>query len=332
MSSTITNSLSKEKMQQLLVAVGKTAIEDTSETNAVEHDWRQPRYFDISQLQIIDNYTKELAKAIKIKFDALYNSSFEITITSTNQIFANNLLGEVQDNGGNDYYLAFGCNQDQQVQTQENNHQCGIVHIPEQSAIEYLTQLLGDSNSGEEEDSAKEFSQLEESLLTDITSAFVEGICESQDICDFYKIGIIKGQLPFEPADTEILLKITLNIKKPEAENGSQAHILILSGMLETIITDNAQTDKELSAQDTSKLILTHVEQMPVSITVQLDEIMLTVEQIIGLDADDILLLGKEINDPIKLLVDKKTFFRGWPAKSGGNYSVVVTETVSNTQ
>ena len=64
----------------------------------------------------------------------------------------------------------------------------------------------------------------------------------------------------------------------------------------------------------------------------QLDEIMLTVEQIIGLGTDDILVLGKEINEPIELLVEKKTFFRGRLAKSSGKYSVVVTETVSNTQ
>jgi hypothetical protein len=44
------NNLSKEKIKQLLSAVGSVRQEDTSGIETEEYNWNQPRFFDRKQL------------------------------------------------------------------------------------------------------------------------------------------------------------------------------------------------------------------------------------------------------------------------------------------
>jgi flagellar motor switch/type III secretory pathway protein FliN len=66
------------------------------------------------------------------------------------------------------------------------------------------------------------------------------------------------------------------------------------------------------------------MQQMPVSITATLASTMLTFEEIINLRPNDILLLGKRIDEPMDLIVDNRIVSHGWPAKSEGRYAVVI--------
>ena len=65
---------------------------------------------------------------------------------------------------------------------------------------------------------------------------------------------------------------------------------------------------------------------MPVSITAQLASTVLTLEEALNLEAGDILLLDKKVNEPIELITSGRTALLGRPAKSAGKYAVVITE------
>lgn len=313
------NNLSNEKIKQLLSVVGSGPMEDTTGIKATEYNWNQPHYFDRKQLNKLDDLIKKVARAMTVKFADFCHSEFDVSVVSTMQHFAAELVDQAMESGQNDYYLAFGTDQD---------HPCGLISIPTQTAFIWATQLLGDPES--EKNSGRDLSQLEESLLSDLLSALIEAF--SQKIWDFQPAkNIVRGLFPFELEGTEELCKITFDVKKGDQEKGSEAYILILCSELESAVGKAEQTVGEFSADDISKAILGHMQQMPVCITAQLASTVLTLEEIMSLEVGDILLLDKKVNDPIELITSGRTALLGRPAKSAGKHAVVITELFCDT-
>ncbi len=308
------NNLSNEKINQLLSVVGSGPMEDTTGIEAKEYNWNKPHYFDTKQFNKLDNFTKKVAKAMTVKFVDFCHSEFDVTVVSTKQHFAAEFVDQAMESGQNDYYLAFGTDQE---------HHCGLISIPTKTALVWATQLLGDPES--EEDSGRDLSQLEESLLLDLLSALVEEF--SQKVWDFQPAkNIVRGLFPLELQGTEELCKITFDVKKTDQEKSSEAYILILCSKLESVVGKAVETIGAFSAEDISKAILDNMQQMPVCITAQLASTVLTLEEIVSLEVGDILLFDRKVNESIELIINGRTAFRGRPAKSAGKHAVLITE------
>ncbi len=313
------NNLSKEKIQQLLTAVGSGPKEDTTGIEATEYNWNKPHCFDRKQVNKLDNFTKKVAKAMTVKFVNFCHSEFDVTVVSKKQHFAAELLDQAIESGQDDYYLAFGTDQ---------SNPCGLISIPTKTAFIWATQLLGDPES-EEEDSGRDLSQLEESLLLDMLSALIEVF--SQKFWDFQPAGnIVRRLLPLDLKGTEELCKIIFDVKKTGQEKSSEAYILILCSKLETVVGKAEQAVGGFSADDISKAILGHIQQMPVCITAQLASMVLTLEEIMTLEVGDILLLDKKVNEPIELITSGRTALLGRPAKLAGKHAMVITELLAD--
>ncbi len=138
MSDASANSLSREKIQQLLAAVGSGPKEDTTQMEVAEYDWQQPHYFSSAQLKRLDDLTKEAAKEMAEKFAKFCNNESDVTVVSTNEHFAAQLRAQDLESKQANYYLPFGSDQD---------HPDGLISIPAQTAFVWATQLLGDSES-----------------------------------------------------------------------------------------------------------------------------------------------------------------------------------------
>jgi len=314
MSNTAISNLDREKIQQILASVGSQKTDDSDKVEAVEYNWNQPHYFSSAQLKKLDDFTKKVAQSCAKKFTQLYNSDFNVTITLTTQHFADELIAS-NSNQGN-CYLTFSSDPDQQF---------GLVGIPDQTAIAWATQLLGDTNSVENSD--KDLSQLEQSLLFDIACGVVEAFSDSCENYDLHHGSeIIRDQMPIELDGTEELCKITFTVEKTDSENSSEAYFLILCDKLRSIVGQNIQTAEDFSSETVARTMLGHVHKLPVSITAQLASTVFTFEEIMSLQVDDILLLDKSVNEPAELIAKGQTIFRGQPAKSGGNHAVVITE------
>jgi flagellar motor switch/type III secretory pathway protein FliN len=169
---------------------------------------------------------------------------------------------------------------------------------------------------------------LEESLLLDIASDIIEALSVSSRSYEFQPAqAIVRGQLPLELRVTEELCKITFAFEKADSENPDkfgEAHLLILCDTLEPVLGKAAQVADGFSAEDVSKAILDHLQQIYVSVTALLSSTVLTFEQIANLQVDDILLLDKRIDEPIELTVEGLTILHGQPAKLAGKYAVVI--------
>ena len=320
MSTSVADNPNRQKIQQLLDAVGVESEEDTKcNIDAYDYNWSQCRYFSSSQLKELASFTEKVAQSCARKLTQFYHNDFSVSIVSTTLHYAGEFMGRGKTRGN--YFLAFGTNPD---------HPSGLVGIPDQTAIVWATELLGDSKSAD--DSKRHLSPLEESLLHDSASGIAEALSEPLDHCDFQAAAeIVKDQMPIEFKGHEELCKITFSVKKSDSKAASEAYFLILCNELQPAMEEDA-TAQVLSAEDTSNAMLNHIYEVPVLVKAQLDSTVFTFEEIMNLGVGDILLLDKKTDEPIELIVEDRILFRGWPAKSAGKYAVVITETVYNTK
>lgn len=200
-----------QKIQQLLAAAGSEPTEDTTQIEAAEYNWHEPHYFSAEQLLELENFTGRIAAAMADRFTCFCSSRFDATIVSMTQHFADEFLERSSDGQQKDYYLAFGA---------DGEPPCGLIGLPEQTAAIWAKQLLGDSES--DEDSTRDLSQLEKSLLLDLGSALVDVFSGPGTTCDFHPAtSIVRGQWPLELQGTEELCKISFDVKKADSEDSS---------------------------------------------------------------------------------------------------------------
>jgi len=380
-----TLSLTKERIRQLLAAVGSQPRSEPTPEEVTEYNWHQPHYFSREQLGILESFTKNFAAAIAQKFTQLCHCNFDVTILSTTQHFVGELLGQTRlpdgqvtgsvhapasstarrGGGQNDYYLAFARLPDGQGHRQPPaqgrglispatcGRGCGFISIPEKTAIAWVTQLLGETEPAK--GSPKVLSQLEESLLLDIAASIVAALSASVCRLGYFEpaTNIVRGELPFElsegprfagTGEAQELCKITFSVGKTGSDSRSEAVLVISCSELAPIVGETFQPPSAqgprlisprsgaggLSAENVSKAIMEHLYQMPVSITAQLASTALAFEELVGLAPCDILLLDRAIDEPMELIVDGRTIFRGRPARLSGQYAVVITEAVGD--
>ena len=311
------HNLSNERIHQLLTAIGSEPKEEAASEEAAEYNWFDPHYFSSRQLVKLDDFTKRLATSVAEKFSGFCRCKFDVTIASTSFHFSSEILKQTSNGESKDYYLPFGADQP---------HRCGFIGIPEQTAVVWARQLLGDSES--EKGSNQTLSSLEESLLLDLASALVEALSSRYASAGFHPVGnLIRDRWPLEVHDTEELCRISFDVKKTDSEDRSKAYFLILCEALNPVVGKTIQASQKFSAEEISKAVLNHLQKMSVTVTAQLISTVLSFKEIVTLRTNDILLLDKKINQPVELIIDGRTAYYGWPVKSAGKYAVTIAST-----
>jgi len=317
MSDASANNLNRQRIQQLIAAVGSGPVEDKTQVQTTEYNWHQPHYFSLKQIKKLDDLAKKFTMAVAEKFACLCQSNFNVATASITQHYASEFRKQTSDSK-QEYFLIFG---------RDQAHLYGAVGIPSQTAVVWARQLLGDSET--EGDSDKDMSQLEESLLSEIGSGIVEAFSSSFESFDFRPVNdFVKGQLPLQLKGQEELCKIAFNVEKAGSEKESAAYLLMLCSELDTAAGKTASVDRTnaISTEEVSKAILRHIEQIHVNVTAQLASTQLTFDQILNLQVGDILVLDRRVDEPIELMVDGRRAYYCWPAKSGNRYAVIFTE------
>lgn len=318
MTDTSGKNLTREKMQQILAAIGSRPAEDTADNTAEQYNWHQPNYFSAEQLKKIDGFTEKITASVADKFHDLCHSDFDVKLACLTMHFAEELVGQILDNEPNNYYLAFGTEQDPK---------CAAVTMPPETAAIWIALVLGES---EPLNSSRELSQLEESILLDTASAIVKALDESYPEnagkLFHHATGIIRKQLPLALPGSQETCKITFNIEQIKSKKSSQAYVLIPCTKLDAVAGKDSQAADKLAPKDASKKMLEHLNEMTVSVKAQIGSMLLTFEEAFSLGLNDILLLNKNVNEPVDVYVGGQKLFRGWPAKAAGTYAVLIKD------
>ncbi len=316
MSDKLIHSLGQEKLQQLLAAIGSRPAPPSEQPDVTEYDWTLPRCFNTGQLAVLQDFAKGVAANAAARFSDLCQSNFSVTISSITEHFALDILNKTGEENQNDYYLTLAGAEERL---------CGFIHIPLPSAMAWAAQLLGDSETNTNPD--RQLSELEESLLSDAAFAFIEAFSDSFENSEFQAVNKVTRELPQLPfQDTDELCRITFETKKADTEEGSTAHLVILSQELLVVAGRDNETTDQSTAEDASKAILNYLLDIPIVVTTLFASTTVTLEQAISLKQGDILLLDKKLDDPIELIVNDRAVLYGWPVQSEKRYAVVVAE------
>jgi flagellar motor switch protein FliM len=311
------NHLSQAKVSQLLAAVGSAHAQDEPAVQAVEYNWRDPHSFNEDQLNQLAAVMSQVAARIAETFARFYSSEFHVSPTSITQHFADDLHNHVDLDHG--YCLTFA---------PDKGQPCGFVTMAAEAALTWVTRLLGDSESDGEPQRA--LSSLEESLLSDLMAAVLDGFLMSLRPHHNLKPGPqpCLGQPGIQFDLIEEICRIVFQVTRADAEEASDITFLLPCDRLATLVGKTATPVSRPSPQELAQTLMDHLQQMPVTLTVKLASTAARFREILELSAGDILLLNKSVDESVELILDGRTAFRGRPARSQNQYAIVIAESL----
>jgi len=308
-------SLTRDKLRQLIASARKHVPAEQVPPDAAQYDWQRPHHFSSDQFAAMDAFGKKLAGQLTKTFNTLCQGDFSVTIASTSQLFACTIAGAVSTEQPEHYFLPFT--------TADNNH-CGFVSISPETAPVLVGHMLRDSEIGARED--KKLSELEESILMDITIAMVDALAtslkENSGPLIQKSSHIIKGKWPLEFDDFKDLTSITVTANHPDGT--VEFTFTMLSDILEPVLGIKAKPDQDLSAQQIRNMILQSIHDAPIKVTAQLSSASMCLGDVMNLCVGDILLLERKVDEPIEVLLNDRQTLRAYPAASFGKYAIVI--------
>lgn len=309
--------LNRTKLQRLLAAVGSAQVEGPtpSETEAAPYDWRDPHYFNQDQHNRLAAITSQVAAVLSERLAHFLNDEFNVVPTSITQHFANDLGRLIDEELG--FSLSFGL---------DSRPPCGSLVISADVAMDWVNRLLGDSEANQTTD--RILSALEQSLLSHLVNAMAEAFLSSLEPHQNLKPAdeVVRGPIAaaFEPTDP--ICRIAFQVRKAEAESVREVAFIMSGRALAPVVGKAIQSETTIPQDQLARLLMEHVQQMPVPISARLGATRLSFEEAADLAPGDVLLLDKPLNEPVDLIVHNQIVCRGRPAQSAGQYAVFVTE------
>jgi len=312
MSSSAADNLSREKVQQLLAAVGSVPRRQTrADVEAVDYNWRKPQYFNVTQRATLGQFVKNAASACVDEFSRLYHGDVTVSVVSAEQYFQE---APDDETSPTEYCFAFGADAQKPF---------GVVRIPAASAALWTGHILGGDESGEEDE--RTLSALEESFLLDIAAGLIKDFSRAYGSPLHVDRTLLRDVSAAALQGSKEVFQIVLEVQKTESAGSvAQASLLMCCDKLHAAAGKTASDEGKTAAADNIKAMRQHIQDIPVSLTVQLAKTMLRFKDIVELQVNDIVLLGKQTSDPIDVLIDGRTLFQGRPAQSGGKCAVVI--------
>jgi len=313
--------LAKAKIRQLLAAVGSRSPaprQDQAIRNVMEYDWRDPHYLNCDQLNRLAAGMSQVAVRLGGIFTRFFGREFDVSPTAITQHFANDLCRSLEFD--RTYYQTFG---------PEKGSPCGILAIPSPTALAWVTRLLGDSDPGGDPDRA--LSSLEESLLADLAAAVLETFLASLQPHENLKGDGVpsKGQPIIQFEFVEAMCRIVFQVKESGQNDRSDLVFLLPCDRLVALAGKAPTTMLRTAPQELSRMLMEHLQQMPVTVTARLASTRIRFQEVLDLAPGDVLLLNKPIHEMVELVVEDRTAFRGYAAQSWGRYALVVRESAT---
>lgn len=318
MTASSASNLSKAKIQRLLQTVGSAPTAVEPEGEVVPYDWRDPHYFSEDQRNRMAAVMTQVAALLSDRFVHFYKSEFNARPASITQHFAADLARQIDPNQG--FSLPFG---------PDPEAPCGFLLVASETALSWATRLLGDAEGNNEPD--RPISSLEESLLADLLTAVAETILGPLRGQQKLHIGadLSKGcpTMSYELADA--ICRIVFEVQQVGIDEKAEISCIMPCSLLAPAVGKPLLTEARPSQEQLAHLLMEHIQRMPVTVTARLASTRLCFEEILDLGPDDILLIDKPLAEPMDLIVDGRTVFRGRPARSRGQFAVYVTECIA---
>lgn len=308
--------LGKAKVSQLLAAVGSAHATDEKPPQTAPYDWRDPHCFNAGQHGRLVQVWGQVAARMAEIFTRSRHSPCEVSLKAFTQHYAGDLCRRLELD--QDYCLTFG---------PEKGPPCGFVSLAPQTALAWVTWLLGDSDAACDPNRA--LSSLEESLLSDLVTAVLEAFLAplraAQNLRPTGPCG--KGQPSLQFERSEEVARMVFAVKSAEPGEPAEIAFVLPCSRLAALAGKTATAaPPKVSPQELSHALMEHLQEVPVTLRATLASTTLTFQEILDLGPGDILLLGQPVDGLAELTLDGRVAFRGRPARAQGRYAVVIAE------
>jgi flagellar motor switch protein FliM len=306
--------LDRTGVRRLLAAVGSAHAPGQTPGPVAEYDWRDPHYFNEDQLNRFAALVSRVAAGMAQTFAHFHSGPFDVAPVSITQHFAGDLHSLT--GAENDYGLTFG---------PEKGPPCGLALIPAETALAWVGLLLGDAQTAGPAE--RTLSCLEESLLCDLVTALVESFLLPLRPHHNLKVDgpLGKGRPSMQYEPTEEICRLALRVRKTGSEETTEMAFLLPCRRLAVLVGKATAPAARIPPQELSRALMEHLQQMPVTVTARLASTSIRFREMLDLGPGDILLLGKPLDEPLELVLEERTVFRGRPARSEGRYAVLLT-------
>ena len=313
--------LSNEKIKRLTKAAKSKGVEPIDEASISEYDWKKPKCFNSKELGGLNSSARNFATEIANKYSGFYNAGYEVSADPIDQFYVNDIIDRLDQSDGGNYFMCF---------YNDKKEPCGTVFMPLNTASYLAKQLLGGGDEQPQEETGK-LSEFEESLLIDIVSIVISGLGGiHQNLCFDAGSEVIYDQLPFKPKDRAEAIEVPLTLNAAESEDKYQMGVMILCDQMTGVVERAKTEDKQLSQEEISKAIMSHLNNTMTEVTARFASIDLSIDEAMDLQVGDIILLNKNTEEPAELLLDGKVILEGKCAKFEDHFALIVTEMFDN--
>jgi flagellar motor switch protein FliM len=302
------------KIQQILAAIGSHAEpQEADETAHDVHDWHQVRYFDQGQLQAVEDLGHKAAPLFAAALKRAFREDFVVEWSQVHETSTSQYKEQMLENNT---FLAF--------QTKDDAAVHGALALPMAAVQDWATRLMGEST---EEREAGTLSPLEITLVSDIAISLIDAFSSSY-MMPFQALPPLSvSHLSTPVEDTDELCSMGFTFKREKAESdASQTFSMVMPCVqlvqtLEGLVHPVAPSEGKLS-----EALHGHVDNIPVQITAEFASTRLTLEQAMDLTVGDVLLMDKDLDDPMVLKINNRLVFYGKPVQCEDHYGVMVTD------
>lgn len=306
--------LTREKLQRLIDQAQHLVAPAGAEAQASDFDFTQSHHFGPKHLSIFESFAKKLEFQIQRTFETLCQGEFDIRAASTSQHYAVALAERVKTQQKKDFFLPFAI--DQQPQS-------GFLSCTPTTAMALVGYILRDTDFDSQQ---RELSDLEESILLDVTTAIGEAINTAFHLAagPAFQLAnrFVVGDWPLQCVGLEDLFSIDIAITGPQ--NPMELNLTVLASAMDSILGIQTKPGPKPSAKELSDRILRTMHQAPVELVARVTQSTMSLNDVMNLAPGDILVLNKKTVSPLDLLINKRPCFKAFCAKSSGKYAVVI--------
>ncbi len=302
-------------MSDFLAAAKSRPVPAQAETDAGDYDWDSPSIFTLDELENLEKFAAQAGIEISKALSGQIREQVELQSDKPGQYYAEKL--PLLDSEAVNYCVAL---------TTDGGPNCGLIAIPVEQTIEWITKVLGGSTGASAQD--RELSSLESALLQDILASVAKAFSGA-----FQQVGgkavqagkeiIAKAELPEANRDDEYIL---LSFRTgQEAERPAISIVLTGEILAPAAGASGGKQDNE-SPESIRKKMLANVEQAHVEGHVRLGAANLTIREVMSLEEGDVLLINKKIDEPVEFIVQGKAIMSGYPVRCEGQYALRIAK------
>ena len=319
--------LSQQEIDQLLnkVKSGDEQVSNHSlDKDAVPFDFRLPNRIAKNQLRTIRNIHENFAESFSAYLVSKLQTIVNINVSSVDQIYYSEYVLSVSNPG---CLYTFDI---------KNTDIKGILELNTDLALTLVDRLLGGNGTGSKQN--KVITPIEQKVLQVMAEKVMLDLRKAWAVIDNYdfKIEHFESDIDFAQitSQSESVLLISFEIFI-----GEHSYLMNLcfatfafDALLSKLSSQKLSSIRPGKYQGTTarEILTSHLQQTYLSVTVEFGRGSMSIQELIDLQAGDILRLATKISDDPIVKVDSRILFEGRPGVVNKHKAIKVTQKVFN--